>query len=274
MREYKSFLKTVGGNEGTLCHYPTRLDTYGCGCQHDCDYCYAKSLLDFRGLWDPADPAVADPKKIERVISKMKPGTVVRLGGMTDCFQPIERQHGITRRTIEMLNAKRVEYLIVTKSAMVAEYMDILDNGLAHIQITITTLDDDLARTYEKADPPSERVKALLKLQAAGYDVAARLSPLIEPYMDFDRLNGLGIQKAVAEFLRANTWVKRWFDIDYSPYIVKSGGYSHLPLSEKERILSRIKIPEVTVCEDVPEHYEYWKRVINPNPEDCCNLRR
>lgn len=273
MREYKSFLKTVGGNEGTLCHYPTRLDTYGCGCQHDCSYCYAKSLLDFRGLWNPADPAVADPEKIERAVSKMEPGTVVRLGGMTDCFQPIERQCRITRRTIEMLNAQRVEYLIVTKSAMVAEYMDILDKGLAHIQITITTLDDDLALTYEKADPPSERVKALLALQAAGYDVAARLSPLIEPYMDFDRLNGLSIQKAVVEFLRANTWVKRWFDIDYGPYIMKHGGYSHLPLSEKERILSRIKIPEVTVCEDVPEHYQYW-RAVNPNPDDCCNLRR
>ena len=28
MSEYKSFFKTVGGNEGTLCKYPTRLDTY------------------------------------------------------------------------------------------------------------------------------------------------------------------------------------------------------------------------------------------------------
>ena len=48
MREFKSFYKTVGGGEGSKCHYPTRLDTYGCGCQHDCKYCYAKSLLDFR----------------------------------------------------------------------------------------------------------------------------------------------------------------------------------------------------------------------------------
>lgn len=47
-KEFKSFIKTVGGNEGNKCHYPTRLDTYGCGCSHDCKYCYAKSLLDFR----------------------------------------------------------------------------------------------------------------------------------------------------------------------------------------------------------------------------------
>ena len=37
--EYKSFYKTVGGNEGSKCHYSTRLDTYGCGCQHNCHFC-------------------------------------------------------------------------------------------------------------------------------------------------------------------------------------------------------------------------------------------
>ena len=48
--EFKSFLKTVRGNEGSKCNYPTRLDLYGRGCDHDCSYCYAKSLLNFRGL--------------------------------------------------------------------------------------------------------------------------------------------------------------------------------------------------------------------------------
>lgn len=29
MKEFKSFFKTVEGNEGDKCHHPTRLDTYG-----------------------------------------------------------------------------------------------------------------------------------------------------------------------------------------------------------------------------------------------------
>ena len=49
-KEYKSFYKSVGGNEGEKCNYPTRLDLYGKGCYHDCSYCYAKSLLNFRKL--------------------------------------------------------------------------------------------------------------------------------------------------------------------------------------------------------------------------------
>ena len=66
MKEFKSFYKTVEGNEGQKCHYSTRLDTYGCGCFHDCKYCYAKSLLGFRYLWHPDNPSVADINKIEK----------------------------------------------------------------------------------------------------------------------------------------------------------------------------------------------------------------
>lgn len=95
MKEFKSFYKTVGGNEGSKCKYPTRLDTYGCGCYHNCNFCYARSLLEFRGLWDAEEPAVADIKKIENKIKKIPKGTILRLGGMTDCFQPCELEHRV-----------------------------------------------------------------------------------------------------------------------------------------------------------------------------------
>ncbi len=275
VREFKSFYKTVGGGEGQKCKYPTRLDTYGCGCQHDCKYCYAKSLLDFRKLWNPEQPAVADIRKIERTISKIPKGSIVRLGGMTDCFQPCELDHRITYQTIKLLNKYEIGYLIVTKSHIIAneEYMDILDKDLAHIQITVTTLDDDKSLEYEKASVPSKRVEAIKKLQDAGFDVAIRLSPLIPEFMDFDKLNSLGINKAIVEFLRVNHWIKKWFDIDYSKHTLKEGGYNHLPLEEKLRIIEKIKIPTISVCEDYTEHYEYWRDNFNPNKEDCCNLR-
>lgn len=276
MKEFKSFFKKVGGGEGEKCHYPTRLDTYGCGCQHDCSYCYAKSLLSFRKLWDVKSPSVADINKIEKVIKKLPTGSVVRLGGMTDCFQPCELEHKVTYETIKLLNKYGIGYLIVTKSHFVAndEYMDIMDKDLAHIQITVTTLDDELSVKYEKASIPSKRVDAILKLQNAGFDVAIRLSPIIPEYMDFDKLNNLGINKAIVEFLRVNTWIKKWFDIDYSKHTLKEGGYQHLPLGEKVEILNKIKIPSISVCEDVQEHYNQWKEHFNPNSDDCCNLRK
>lgn len=277
MKEFKSFFKTVKGGEGNKCHYPTRLDTYGCGCQHDCSYCYAKSLLSFRKLWDPYYPSVADIEKIERVIKKLEKGTVIRLGGMTDCFQPIEKTIRNTYKTIELCNKYGIHYLIVTKSHIVAddEYIDIMDKDLAHIQITTTCTNNDMYRQldYEKASLPSQRIKAILKLQEKGFDVAIRLSPLIEEFIDFDYLNALGIEKAIVEFLRVNTWIQKWFDIDYSKHTLKEGGYRHLPLDEKLRILEKIKIPTISICEDYTEHYNYWRDNFNPS-EDCCNLRK
>lgn len=277
MKEFKSFYKTVGGNEGGKCLYNTRLDTYGCGCAHDCLYCYAKSLLGFRGLWHPEEPSVADISKVIAKVRRLKKGSVVRLGGMTDCFQPAEKQCHVTRETIKALNKQGVHYLIVTKSSMIAEdeYMSILDRDLAHIQVTVTTLDDRLSATYEKASPPSKRVEAIKKLQDAGFDVALRLSPFIPQYMDIDALNGLGINKIVIEFLRVNGWIKRWFDIDYSDYTVKQSGYQHMPLAKKIYYVRKITgFKEVTVCEDEDQAYLYWKKHVNHNPDDCCNLRK
>ena len=277
MREYKSFYKTVGGNEGSKCKYPTRLDSYGCGCMHNCEYCYARSLLEFRGLWRPEDPAVADLKKVRRKLQKIPAGTVLRLGGMTDCFQPIEKYCRITHKIIQELNRRMIGYLIVTKSALVAddEYIKIYDPKLCHIQITITATDDEKALEFENASRISERIKAVEKLQRLGFDVSVRLSPFIPEYIDFDKLNAIRCDKILVEFLRSNGPIRKTFPIDYSEYTVKESGYRHLPLEKKKEYLSKITgFKEVTVCEDETEAYEYWKHNFNPDPEDCCNLRK
>lgn len=279
--EFKKFFKNVGGNEGSKCKYPVRLDTYGCGCSHDCKYCYAKSLLSFRKFWNPQDPKVADLAKIEKQIKKIAEGKcgeirAVRLGGMTDCFQPIEATHHVTYETIKLLNKYKIHYLIVTKSDLVAsdEYMKILDKDLAHIQITVTTTDDDLSMTYEKAVPPSKRIAAIEKLQAAGFDIALRLSPFIPEFVDLGILNKVKCDKIQVEFLRVNSWIKKWFDIDYTPYTVKQSGYLHRTLDDKREHMKWIwGFKEVSVCEDESEAYEFWKNNVNHNPEDCCNLR-
>ena len=78
-KEFQSYYKTVGGGEGDRCNYPTRLDMYGCGCQHDCNYCYAKSLLEFRDLWDPEHPRCLNKRTAVRIMDKIPKGTIIRL---------------------------------------------------------------------------------------------------------------------------------------------------------------------------------------------------
>ena len=268
MKEYKSFYKQVGGNEGSKCRYNTRLDTYGCGCQHDCAYCYAKSLLNFRGLWNPQEPAVADLDKIERKIATLEPGTIVRLGGMTDCFQPMEAQEHITAETIQLLNKYGIGYLIVTKSDLICDYLSILDKELAHVQVSTTWL------PCEKAASTERRIKAIETLEAAGFDVAVRLSPFVPQAVDYDTLNAIKCRKIIVEFLRVNHWIRSWLPLDYSEYTVKHAGYNHLPLEKKIEALAKITgFEEVSVCEDEDEAYAYFRDNVNFNKNDCCNLR-
>ena len=281
MEEFKSFLKAVDGNEGEVCHYNTRLDTYGCGCQHDCSYCYAKSLLSFRDLWRPERPSVADTQEIRKKIRKIKSGEVVRLGGMTDCFQPIEKLHRITYKTINLLNRRRIEYLIITKSAIIAdpEYLRIMDKDLAHIQFTLTFTDDALYRQkgIEKASPPSKRIEAIEKLQAEGFDVSIRLSPYIPEFIDLDVLNGIKCDKVLVEFLRVNHWIRKWLGdkCDLSGYTNTFHGYDHLPFRKKKELIEKMGTAHtITVCDFEPAYLNYWKKQFNPNPDDCCNLRR
>lgn len=269
MKEFKSFYKQVGGNEGSKCRYNTRLDTYGCGCQHDCSYCYAKSLLSFRNLWDAQEPAIANIEKVEKRIARIPPGTIVRLGGMTDCFQPLEEQEHVTAETIMLLNKYGIGYLIVTKSDLICEYMHILDKNLAHVQVSTTWI------PAEKAVSTERRIKAVETLHAAGFDTAVRLSPYVPQFVDYDRLNSIKCNKIIVEFLRVNHWIRSWLPLDYSEYTVKHAGYSHLPLAKKIEYLSKITgFDEISVCEDENEAYAYFRECVNHNPNDCCNLRR
>lgn len=117
------------------------------------------------------------------------------------------------------------------------------------------------------------------KLQAAGFDVALRLSPYIPQFiekgvLDMGVINAVECDKIIIEFLRVNSWIKKWFDIDYADYTHKHAGYEHMPLDIKRRYLALVdNFKEVSICEDVDEHYRYWSDNVNSNPQDCCNLK-
>jgi DNA repair photolyase len=72
MTEIKKFwalYNTVWGWEWSKCLYPTRLDTYWQWCSHNCSYCYARALLDFRWLWHPNNPKFIDLKTAYKIIA-------------------------------------------------------------------------------------------------------------------------------------------------------------------------------------------------------------
>lgn len=249
-KEFKSFLKLPGGGEIKRCYYPFKLDTYGCGCSNNCLYCYARSVLSFRKLWDKENPSVTDIKKIEQLFkavfdegksrkySKYLLDRIpLRLGGMTDCFSGIERSQGVTLRLLKLLKDYNYPYLILTKNKIISEdkYLEALDKDLAYIQFSITTPYDDIAEVYEAgADVTSERLAAMKNLSSIGFYTAARINPMFPIFPDgyysgqrtflpgmakefryFDwslipMLTEAGCQTVIAGFLRLSSWNIRW----------------------------------------------------------------
>lgn len=269
--------KTVGGAEGERCFYPTRLDTYGKGCYFNCQYCYAKNLLNFRGLWKPNSPATPTMKEIIKSIKKIPCGSVVRLGGMTDCFQPIEKFKRTTYKTINLLNKKRVHYLIVSKSDLLIdeEYLQLFDKKLAHIQISIPTNNNEVLAATDNAKPFEVRKNVVETLYEQGFDVSLRLAPILYNTINYDEINNIQVNKCLVEFLRLKTVsIKNPLNkvMNLNNYTYREGGYYHLPLKIKLKILNKLHFNEMSVCEDVKSHYDYFKKQYNHNPDDCCNL--
>lgn len=277
MDEFKSPYTVMDNRKyNTWCRYTARLDSYGRGCLHNCSYCYARHLLDFRGNWHPYEPAVASIDNMRSIIAKLEPGSVVRLGGMTDCFQPIEGKHHITLETIKLLNERKVQYLITTKSAscVFPEYMEAYDPSLAHFQLSITATDDWKGNRFETASPESERIRAAEILQRYGFDTTVRLSPYIPEFVDIGIVNNIECAKVLIEFLKVNPYVRRCFDLDYTEYTHKYGGHMNLELERKIELAERITgFDERSVGEYVKDHYLYFRDNYNTNRYDCCNLR-
>ena len=116
-----------------------------------------------------------------------KPGYVcapINLGSNTDPYQPIEREHMLTRRLLEVLLRFRHPVTIVTKGALVLRDLDLLAEmarqRLARVMISLTTLDDDLKRVLEpRAASPGARLRAIRVLREAGVPVGVLCSPMI-----------------------------------------------------------------------------------------------
>ncbi|HEX4943148.1 MAG TPA: PA0069 family radical SAM protein, partial [Usitatibacteraceae bacterium] len=108
----------------------------------------------------------------------------IMIGANTDGYQPIERSERVTRSIVEVLAECRHPVTIITKSALVERDLDLLvpmaRDGLAHVVISVTTLDHDLARRMEpRASAPARRIQAIARLSAAGVPVGVNVAPVI-----------------------------------------------------------------------------------------------
>jgi DNA repair photolyase len=161
------------------------------GCEHGCVYCYARPSHAYLGLSPGLDfetRLFAKTNAAQLLREELaRPGyrcEVINIGANTDGYQPVERRFRITRSLLEVLAECRHPLAIITKNAMVERDIDLLApmaaQGLAHVTVSVTTLDHDLARHMEpRASAPARRIATIQALAAAGIPVAINVAPVI-----------------------------------------------------------------------------------------------
>ncbi|MEZ4364350.1 MAG: PA0069 family radical SAM protein [Kofleriaceae bacterium] len=168
------------------------------GCEHGCAYCFARPTHAYLGLSPGLDfetKLLAKPRAAELLRHELaKPSYVCRpiaMGTNTDPYQPIEREHRITRAILEVCLETEHPVSIVTKSANILRDLDLLTElarrGLALVFLSVTTLDRGLAGALEpRASRPQRRLDALSALSAAGVPVGVLSSPMIPGLNDHE----------------------------------------------------------------------------------------
>ena len=166
------------------------------GCEHGCIYCYARPShayvnlspgLDFETrLFYKADAARLLEEELSAPNYRCSPITI---GANTDPYQPIEREHRVTRSVIEVLARRRHPFSIITKSAMIERDIDLLaplaKDNLIYALVSVTTLNNDIKRTLEpRTSSPAARLRAIRSLSEAGIPVGVMVAPVIPVLTD------------------------------------------------------------------------------------------
>jgi DNA repair photolyase len=228
------------------------------GCEFACKYCYARYTHEFMELRNGVEferkiyvkQHAADLLRSE--LRKVKPGEDIALGTATDPYQPAERRYEITRAILEEIARHRgLELGIVTKSNLILRDIDVLkrtcENNQLFVNITITTLDSDLARILEPRAPrPDLRLEAMRQLNQAGIPAGVICAPVLPGITDSARdLEALvrATAEAGGRYIFANPlFLKPCSAAVFLPFLEKQ--FPHLVESYRQRFAERAFLPK------------------------------
>lgn len=160
------------------------------GCVIGCEFCYASERADLSralegapharwGRWVDVRHDAAEV--LAREVKENAPG-IVRLSPIvTDPYQPLERKYRVTRRCLEVLLDAGFTPIVLTRSAVVLDDLELLARfPRAAVGLSIPTDDDAMRAAFEPgADPIDVRIDTLRKLHAAGVSTFVVVQPML-----------------------------------------------------------------------------------------------
>lgn len=218
------------------------------GCEHGCAYCYARPTHAYLGLSPGLDferiivarRGLAERLRAELGAPTYQPSTIV-IGTVTDAYQPVERELGITRTLLEVLAQARHPWALVTKGSGLERDLDLAGpmgrDGLATVYVTITTLDPDLSRRLEpRAPTPQRRLRLIRALAEAGVPVGVSVAPQI-PFVNEDMEQVLAAAAAAGARQAFYTVLRLPWEVDnvFGEWLA-----AHVP-DRAQRVMARVR---------------------------------
>jgi hypothetical protein len=134
----------------------------------------------------------------------------IHFGGMSDPFSPLEQEHRVTFRHLEILSDFMHPTVVSTKSDIIArdEYLRLLKDGRFVVQFSISSTRDDLLGQIDiGTSGPTRLFQSAQRLAAEGIPVACRLQPLLpgaenDAYDVIDACAAVGVRHVAVEHLK------------------------------------------------------------------------
>lgn len=155
------------------------------GCQHGCIYCDARSTCyHIDHVFEDIAVKQNAPQLLEKVLRGKKKKCMIGTGGMTDPYMPLEKELGMTRQLLEIVDQYEFGLAIQTKSDLILRDLDVLKRINRHskciVQMTLTTCDETLCKQIEpNVCTTRERFEVLKIMRDNGIETVAWLSPFI-----------------------------------------------------------------------------------------------
>ena len=168
------------------------------GCSHGCIYCDSRSKsYQFTHDFEDIEVKQNAPELLEQALQKKRKRCMIGTGSMGDPYIPIEKELGLMRRCLEIIERYNFGATLITKSDLVLRDLDILtrinNKTKAVVQMTLTTADDELCRKIEPGVcPTSRRFEVLSACRDAGIPTVVWFSPLL-PFINDTKENVEGI---------------------------------------------------------------------------------
>lgn len=182
------------------------------GCGHACAYCYAQDVTRFEMTRPWGETVEVKVNFIQRLRRELEKGArgVYGLGTVTDPYQPLEKNHELSRGSLELLKRAGARVSILTKSDLVLRDIELLRGWAgAEVGMSVSTLDEDISKILEPgASSPRRRLDALASMASEGISVYLMLAPVIAILGDSEEdLKGV-VDKASDASVKSIMWDK------------------------------------------------------------------